>query len=417
MPLAERMRPKSLDEYIGQEHLVGAEGPVRRMVESGHLQSIIFWGPPGVGKTTLAELIAVALKRKFFSLSAISSGVKDIREIIDCAGALFPPLLFIDEIHRFNKSQQDALLGAVERGKIVLIGATTENPSFEVNSALLSRCQVYALESHGKAELEKILERALTQDFFLKRKAIEVKETDALFLLSGGDARKMLNLLELAVLHQTNQEPIIIDNALIKAVAKTKTGLYDKKGEMHYDVISAFIKSIRGSDPNAAVFYLAVMLDGGEDPQFIARRLLILASEDIGLADSNALLVANATFQAISVIGMPEARIVLSHCVIYLATAPKSNSAYVAINEALSFVKQTEQINIPLHLRNAPTQLMKEMGYGKDYKYAHDFEENFVQQEFLPTKLSGHKFYDPGENQNEKEIADRMKKRWGEKYE
>jgi putative ATPase len=417
MPLAERMRPKSLDEYIGQEHLVGAEGPVRRMVESGHLQSIIFWGPPGVGKTTLAELIAVALKRKFFALSAISSGVKDIREIIDSAGALFPPLLFIDEIHRFNKSQQDALLGAVERGKIVLIGATTENPSFEVNSALLSRCQVYALESHGKAELEKILERALTQDYFLKRKAIEVKETDALLLLSGGDARKMLNLLELAVLHQANQEPIIIDNALIKLVAKTKTGLYDKKGEMHYDVISAFIKSIRGSDPNAAVFYLAVMLDGGEDPQFIARRLLILASEDIGLADSNALVLAQAAFQAVSVIGMPEARIILSHCVIYLALAPKSNSAYVAINEALSFVKQTEQINIPLHLRNAPTRLMKEMGYGKDYKYVHDFEGNFTPQEYLPAKLSGTKFYHPGANENEQGLAQEMQKRWGKKYE
>lgn len=415
IPLAERMRPHSLQDYIGQAHLVGPDGVISNFIRSGNIPSLIIWGPPGVGKTTLAGLIAKELKRPFHVLSAISSGVKDIRDVIAGAGGLFPPILFIDEIHRFSKSQQDALLGAVEKGKITLIGATTENPSFEVISALLSRCQIYQLENHGADELLAMVKRAMEQDPMLKTKKIEIKEVEALLLLSGGDARRLLNLFEMSVLQHGGNE-IILTNDLVKKVAKNQTARYDKDGEQHYDIVSAFIKSLRGSDPNAALYYLARMIHAGEDPLFIARRMLIMASEDIGLADNQALLLANACFQSVNVIGYPEARIILSQTAVYLATAPKSNSTYVAINEALECVKNTGDLDVPLHLRNAPTRLMKEMGYGKDYKYSHDFPGHFVEQELMPHALSGKQFYQSAENPNELIIADRLRSWWKEKY-
>ena len=414
-PLAERMRPHSLDDYIGQSHLVGDDGIITRFLGSGNIPSIIFWGPPGVGKTTLAELIARALKRPFHVLSAVSAGVKDVREVINSSGGLFPPLLFIDEIHRFSKSQQDALLGAVERGKITLIGATTENPSFEVISALLSRCQVYHLENHTGADLMQMLDRAMQQDIVLKSKEITIQDKEALLLLSGGDARRLLNLFEMAVLQDGGQK-VVLTNEAIKKVAKEQVARYDKNGEAHYDIVSAFIKSMRGSDPNAALYYLARMVRAGEDPLFIARRMLIFASEDVGLADTNALVVANACFQAVNVIGYPEARIILSEAAVYLATAPKSNSSYKAIGLALKRVSETGDLDVPLSLRNAPTSLMKEMGYGKDYKYAHDFPGNFIEQELMPGAVKGEQFYQPGDNEKERSIAERMKSWWKGKY-
>jgi len=414
-PLAERMRPHSLDDYIGQSHLVGEDGIITRFLASGNIPSIIFWGPPGVGKTTLAELIARALKRPFHVLSAVSAGVKDVREVINSSGGLFPPLLFIDEIHRFSKSQQDALLGAVERGKITLIGATTENPSFEVISALLSRCQVYHLENHTGDDLMQMLERAMEQDIVLKTKNITIQDKEALLLLSGGDARRLLNLFEMAVL-QDGGQTVNLTNESIKKVAKEQVARYDKNGEAHYDIVSAFIKSMRGSDPNAALYYLARMVRAGEDPLFIARRMLIFASEDVGLADTNALVVANACFQAVNVIGYPEARIILSEAAVYLATAPKSNSSYKAINQAIKRVSETGDLDVPLSLRNAPTSLMKEMGYGKDYKYAHDFPGNFIEQEFMPGAVKGEQYYSPGDNEKEHSIAARLKSWWKGKY-
>ncbi len=414
-PLAERMRPHSLDDYIGQSHLVGDDGIITRFLASGNIPSIIFWGPPGVGKTTLAELIARALKRPFHVLSAVSAGVKDVREVINSSGGLFPPLLFIDEIHRFSKSQQDALLGAVERGKITLIGATTENPSFEVISALLSRCQVYHLENHTGDDLMQMLDRAMQQDIVLKSKEITIQDKEALLLLSGGDARRLLNLFEMAVLQDGGQK-VVLTNEAIKKVAKEQVARYDKNGEAHYDIVSAFIKSMRGSDPNAALYYLARMVRAGEDPLFIARRMLIFASEDVGLADTNALVVANACFQAVNVIGYPEARIILSEAAVYLATAPKSNSSYKAIGLALKRVSETGDLDVPLSLRNAPTSLMKEMGYGKDYKYAHDFPGNFIEQELMPGAVKGEQFYQPGDNEKERSIAERMKSWWKGKY-
>lgn len=415
-PLAERMRPRNLSEYIGQKHLVGEEGVITRFLASDNVPSMILWGPPGVGKTTLAELIARQLKRPFHVLSAISSGVKEVREVINSGGGLFPPLLFIDEIHRFSKSQQDALLGAVERGKITLIGATTENPSFEVISALLSRCQVYHLENHSGDDLMEMLERAIREDIVLKTKSITIQDKEALLLLSGGDARRLLNLFEMTVLQAGSQE-VIVTNDLVKKVAKEQVARYDKNGEAHYDIISAFIKSMRGSDPNAALYYLARMVRAGEDPLFIARRMLIFASEDVGLADTNALVVANACFQAVNVIGYPEARIILSEAAVYLATAPKSNSTYKAIGAALKRVSETGDLDVPLSLRNAPTSLMQEMGYGKDYKYAHDFPGNFVELEFMPGAVKGNSFYKPGDNEKESEISERLKLWWKGKYE
>ena len=414
-PLAERMRPLRLEDYIGQVHLVGEEGIITRFLASENIPSMIFWGPPGVGKTTLAELIARSLKRPFHVLSAVSAGVKDVREVINSSGGLFPPLLFIDEIHRFSKSQQDALLGAVERGKITLIGATTENPSFEVISALLSRCQVYHLENHTGDDLMQMLERAMEKDVVLKTKEITIQDKEALLLLSGGDARRLLNLFEMAVLQDGGQK-VVLTNEAIKKVAKEQVARYDKNGEAHYDIISAFIKSMRGSDPNAALYYLARMVRAGEDPLFIARRMLIFASEDIGLADTNALVVANACFQAVNVIGYPEARIILSEAAVYLATAPKSNSTYKAIGAALKRVSETGDLDVPLSLRNAPTSLMKEMGYGKDYKYAHDFPGNFTEQEFMPSAVKGEQFYVPGDNEKERTIADLLISWWKGKY-
>ncbi|TNE82397.1 MAG: replication-associated recombination protein A [Bacteroidetes bacterium] len=414
-PLAERMRPRSLADYIGQKHLVGEEGIISRFVANGQIPSMILWGPPGVGKTTLAEIIASSLKRSFHVLSAISAGVKDVREVINSGGGLFPPVLFIDEIHRFSKSQQDALLGAVEKGKITLIGATTENPSFEVIPALLSRCQVYHLESHDADDLLLMLERASAEDEILKTKDIHLDEKEALLLLSGGDARRMLNLFEMVVLQEGGTE-VHVTNAMVKKVAKDQVARYDKEGEQHYDIVSAFIKSMRGSDPQAALYYMARMVHAGEDPLFIARRMLILASEDVGMADPQALVLANSCFQAVNVIGYPEARILLSQTAIYLATAPKSNASYKAINQAIARVQETGDMEVPLHLRNAPTKLMREMGYGKDYKYAHDFPDNFVEQEFMPAQLRGQKFYVPGENEKESAIAERMRKLWKDKY-
>lgn len=418
IPLAERLRPKSLDDYLGQQHLIGKNAVLRKAIESGNIPSMILWGPPGVGKTTLASIISQTLKRPFYTLSAINSGVKDVRDVIDKVkgGGMFNrgAILFIDEIHRFSKSQQDSLLGAVERGIITLIGATTENPSFEVIGALLSRCQVYVLQGLGKLELESLIQKALIEDEILKLKKIEVGESSALLRLSGGDARKLLNVLELVV-SQLNEGDSITDEKVLNIVQQNPAR-YDKSGEMHYDIVSAFIKSMRGSDPNAAVYYLARMIEGGEDPKFIARRMLILASEDIGLANPNALLIADAAFRAIQNIGWPEGRIILSQCAIYLATSPKSNSAYTAIDAAQEVVKQTGNLSIPLHLRNAPTKLMKELGYGNEYQYAHSFTGNFVNQEFLPQELSGNTFYQPGNNPKEKQTEEYLKKLWGDKY-
>ena len=421
-PLAERLRPQSLDDYIGQSHLVGDNGVFRKFIATGSVPSFILWGPPGVGKTTLAQIVAKTLDRPFYTLSAVTSGVKDVREVIDKAKKqhLFnarPAFLFIDEIHRFNKSQQDSLLGAVEQGVITLIGATTENPSFEVISPLLSRCQVYVLKPMEDADLDTLLQRALTTDEELRKRNIEVKEKEALFRFSGGDARKLLNILDIVV--GATDGDIVIDDERVTECLQQNIALYDKSGEQHYDVISAFIKSVRGSDPNAAIYYLARMLAGGEEPRFIARRLVILASEDIGLANPNALLLANACFDTVHKIGMPEARITLAETTIYLATSQKSNSAYMAINKALQMVEHdTTNRPVPLHLRNAPTKLMNKLGYGADYKYAHDFKGNFVQQEFLPESLSGTRFYTPNEqNAQEAKIAERMRALWGEKYE
>lgn len=416
IPLAERLRPKTLDEYIGQEHLVGKNGVFSKFIESGNVPSFILWGPPGVGKTTLARIVANSLGRKFFSLSAINAGVKDVREILEKAkGERFfntpSSFLFIDEIHRFNKSQQDSLLGAVEQGVITLIGATTENPSFEVISPLLSRCQVYVLKPLENKDLQILLDRAVSQDIILKERGVTVEETEALFTFSGGDARKLLNILDIVGNSTTGH--ITISDKIVTDALQQNIALYDKNGEMHYDVISAFIKSVRGSDPDAAIYYLARMLAGGEDPKFIARRLVILAAEDIGLANPNGLLLANACFETIHKIGMPEGRIPLAETTIYLATSPKSNAAYMAIDAAMSLVsKDTTNRPVPLHLRNSPTKLMKEIGYGKDYKYAHSFEGNFVEQQFLPEGLEGTRFYEPGNNAKEREIAQRMDKLW-----
>src|SRR6185437_3434561 len=418
-PLAERMRPHTLNEYMGQKHLVGEGSILRKLIASGTLPSIILWGPPGVGKTTLAQIIANELQREFFQLSAISAGVKEVREIIDKVQhkGLFTvtPILFIDEIHRFSQSQQDALLGAVERGDITLIGATTENPSFEVISALLSRSQVYVLKLLEKDELLEMLGRAMKEDVVLKGKKIELQETQALLKLSGGDARKLLNLFEAVVMSSSDEKTVVTDEAVIK-VAQQVIPLYDKKGEYHYDIISAFIKSIRGSDPNAAVYWLARMLNGGEDILFIARRMIILASEDIGNANPNALVIATSCFQAVNSIGMPEARIILSQAAVYLACSPKSNASYVAISDAMSKAEETAQLPVPLHLRNAPTKLMKELNYGKDYMYAHSFEGNFVQQNFLPDDIKGTVFYEPGKNAKEEEFRKYLKKLWESFY-
>ena len=419
-PLAERMRPVTLDGYIGQQHLVGEGAVLRRMIESGKISSFILWGPPGVGKTTLAQIIAHTLETPFYTLSAVTSGVKDVREVIDRAkgGRFFDsksPILFIDEIHRFSKSQQDSLLGAVEQGTVTLIGATTENPSFEVIRPLLSRCAVYVLKSLGKEDLLKLLDRAIHEDVELSKKQITVEQTDALLRFSGGDARKLLNILELVTDTGRDDLPVVITDALVTERLQQNPLAYDKGGEMHYDIISAFIKSIRGSDPDAAVYWLARMIEGGEEPEFIARRLVILASEDIGLANPNALLLANAAFDTVHKIGWPEARIPLAEAAIYLATSPKSNSAYMAIGEALSFVKQTGNQPVPLHLRNAPTELMEQLGYAKGYKYAHDYEGHFVEQQFLPDGVN-HRFWHAQPNAAEQKLAERMKQLWGERF-
>lgn len=416
IPLAERVRPQTMDDFIGQEHLLGEGKPVKKLAEGGIARSLIFWGPPGVGKTTLAQLLSQGWALPFYSLSAISSGVKDLREVIEKAKEQGGAVLFIDEIHRFNKSQQDSLLGAVEKGVITLIGATTENPSFEVISALLSRCQVYVLKQFEEVHLEEILNRAVQKDDYLRSLVLDIKETDALFRFSGGDGRKLLNLFDLVIQTCLVNNKAIITNEAVEMVLQQKLALYDKSGEQHYDIISAFIKSIRGSDPNAAVYWLARMLSGGEDIRFIARRMVILASEDIGNANPNALLMATQCFQAIEMIGMPEARIILSQTVIFLASSPKSNSAYSAINAALELVEKTGDQPVPLHLRNAPTKLMKNMDYGKDYKYAHSYEQNFVSQEFLPDTLSGTVIYVPAKNQREEELRKYLKQRWGIKY-
>ncbi|PQA58365.1 replication-associated recombination protein A [Siphonobacter curvatus] len=420
-PLAERMRPRTLDEYIGQQHLLGPKAVLRQAIDAQRIPSMILWGPPGVGKTTLATLISQSLKVPFFSLSAINSGVKDIRETIESASkqrffSSASPILFIDEIHRFSKSQQDSLLGAVERGIVTLIGATTENPSFEVIPALLSRCQVYVLKSIEKEDLIQMIDRALAQDEYLKDRDIRVEEYEAMLQLSGGDGRKLYNILELITNYQRAGEPLVITNELVFEKVQQNIALYDKGGEAHYDIASAFIKSIRGSDPNAAIYYLARMLDGGEDIEFIARRILISAAEDVGLANPNALLLAESCFQAVKVLGMPEARIPLAEATIYLATSPKSNSAYAAINQALELVQKTGAQPIPLHLRNAPTKLMKELNYGKNYQYAHQFKNNFVEQEFLPESLTGTKLFDPQENGAEEKIRERLRALWQEKY-
>lgn len=420
-PLAEQLRPKNLDEVLGQEHLTGKNGTIRKMLENDTLNSLIFWGPPGTGKTTLAEIISEKSGRKFFKLSAVSSGVKDVREVIEEAKKqnLFSgksPILFIDEIHRFNKSQQDSLLHAVEKGWIVLIGATTENPSFEVVSALLSRSQVYVLKSLSFEKLEELAEIALTKFNENEKTDFKLKDKQAFIQYSGGDARKLINSLELVLNQFKNSKKKEISNEDVMSVLQETMALYDKNGEQHYDIVSAFIKSMRGSDPNAAVYWLARMLDGGEDIKFIARRMLILAAEDIGLANPNALVIANNCFQAINVIGNPEARIILSETAVYLAVSPKSNSTYMAINEAMVFVKKTGNLPVPLHLRNAPTKLMKEMDYGKDYQYAHSHEGNFVESEFLPNEISGTKFYEPGNNATEKKIREELEKKWKGKY-
>ncbi|TCI92537.1 replication-associated recombination protein A [Tenacibaculum sp. M341] len=418
-PLAERIRPKSLSDYISQQHLVGENGILTNHIKQGIIPSLILWGPPGIGKTTLANIIANESKRPFYTLSAISSGVKDVREVIEKAkksNGLFTqknPILFIDEIHRFSKSQQDSLLGAVERGWVTLIGATTENPSFEVIPALLSRCQVYILNAFDKNDMIALLNRAINEDEILSNKEINLKETDALLQVCGGDARKLLNIFELLV---GAEETIEITNDLVLQKIQKNTARYDKTGEQHYDIVSAFIKSIRGSDPNAAVYWLARMIEGGEDVKFIARRLLISASEDIGNANPTALILANNTFQAVSVIGYPESRIILSQCAVYLANSPKSNASYLAIGNAQSLVKNTGDLSVPLHLRNAPTKLMKDLNYGAEYKYSHDYANNFVEQEFLPEEISGTKLYEPGNNNRENAFRDVMKNRWKNKY-
>ncbi len=419
-PLAERLRPKTLDDYLSQQHLIGESGALRQQIKQGMIPSMIFWGPPGVGKTTLANIIANESGRPFYTLSAISSGVKDVREVIEKAKkseGLFTtksPILFIDEIHRFSKSQQDSLLGAVEKGWVTLIGATTENPSFEVISALLSRCQVYILKPFSKEDLIALLKRAMKEDKVISAKKVKLKETEALLRLSGGDARKLLNIFELVVTSEGQDAEIT--NDLVLSKVQQNTVLYDKAGEQHYDIISAFIKSIRGSDPNAAVYWLARMIEGGEDVKFIARRLLILASEDIGNANPTALVIANNCFQAVNTIGYPEARIILSQCVTYLATSPKSNASYMAINEAQSLVKKTGNLSVPLAIRNAPTKLMKDIGYGKDYKYAHNHEGNFVEAEFMPDEIRNTTLYKPGNNQRENAQREFLRKRWKKKY-
>ncbi len=419
-PLAERMRPKNLDDYVGQKHLVGKGAVLRKAIESGSLPSMLFWGPPGVGKTTLAYIISQTLDRPFFLLSAINSGVKDVREVIEKASVLKEqgetlPVLFIDEIHRFSKSQQDSLLGAVERGIVTLIGATTENPSFEVISALLSRCQVYILQPLDESDLLSLLEKAKKEDEVLSKKNIIIQETEALLRLSGGDARKLLNIFELLV-NAFDSKKIVITNDAVLEHVQQNMALYDKAGEQHYDIISAFIKSMRGSDPNGAVYWLARMIVSGEDPSFIARRMLILASEDIGNANPNALLLAQSCFEAVNVIGMPESQLILSQTVIYLATSPKSNSATTAIGAAIALVRETGDLPVPLHLRNAPTKLMKNIGYGKDYKYAHSYEGNFTDLDFLPEAVKGTKLYTPGNNARELEAKEKLKKLWGERY-
>ncbi|MCX6199929.1 MAG: replication-associated recombination protein A [Bacteroidetes bacterium] len=414
-PLPERLRPKTIAEFVGQQHLIGEGKVLRKIIEGGNVPSMIFWGPPGVGKTSLARFIAEQIHLPFFQLSAIDSGVKEVRAVIQEATEKGKAVLFIDEIHRFNKAQQDALLGAVEKGIIILFGATTENPSFEVISALLSRCQVYVLKSLEREDLEKLLQHALKNDEQLSQKNIELKETEALLKYSGGDARKLLNVLELVV-SSVNREPLTVNNELVENTIQQKMAVYDKSGEQHYDIISAFIKSIRGSDPNAALYYLARMIKGGEDPKFIARRLLILSSEDIGNANPNALLLATSCFQAVTMIGYPECSLILSQTTIYLATSAKSNAATTAIGAAMNAVNQTGDLPVPLHIRNAPTKLMKDLNYGKDYKYAHSYEGNFADLEFMPDKIIGTRFFDPGNNAREIEIRNSLKKWWKEKY-
>ncbi len=414
IPLAERIRPQTLDDVVGQQHLIGKGSVLRKSVENKSLGSVIFWGPPGTGKTTLANIIAQELSMSFFALSAVNAGVKEVREVIEKAKHEYQSILFIDEIHRFNKSQQDALLHAVEKGIITLIGATTENPSFEVNSALLSRCQVYVLKSLEEKDLIALLHKAIKEDEVLKKKKINLKETGALINISGGDARKLLNLLELVC--NTSRDKVEVTDALVMEIAQKKVALYDKSGEQHYDIISAFIKSMRGSDPNGAVYWLARMIEGGEDVKFIARRMVILASEDIGNANPNALLLANATFDAVNKIGHPESRIILSQCAVYLATSPKSNASYVAINDALALVNRTGDLPVPLHIRNAPTKLMKNLDYGKGYQYSHSYDNNFSEQEYLPDAIAGTKFYDPGNNPRENELRNYLKKLWKDKY-
>ena len=421
-PLPERMRPQDLDGYVGQRHLIGQGCILRNMIETGNLSSFILWGPPGVGKTTLSRIVAKSLNREFYTISAVSAGVKDVRDVIDrsrsntlWSGGV-APILFIDEIHRFSKSQQDALLGAVEDGTVILIGATTETPSFEVITPLLSRCQVFVLKSLEKDDLNELLNRALREDEILSKSNIRVDETDALFRHSGGDARKLLNILEIVTGAQAGAKEIVIDNKTVTSCLQENIAIYDKGGEMHYDIISAFIKSVRGSDPNAAVYYLARMLEGGEDPLFIARRLCILAAEDVGLANPNALLLANSTFQIVHTIGMPEARIPLSECTIYLASSPKSNSAYKAINEALAVAKETQLASVPLYLRNAPTKLMADLGYADGYKYAHDYPGHFTDLEFMPKELVGQKFYEPADNRQEETLRSRLENLWPKYY-
>lgn len=419
-PLAERIRPKNLEDYISQQHLVGKNGALTQHIKRGVIPSLILWGPPGIGKTTLANIIAQESKRPFYTLSAISSGVKDVRDVIAKAkqsGGLFTsknPILFIDEIHRFSKSQQDSLLGAVEKGWVTLIGATTENPSFEVIPALLSRCQVYILNSFNKTDLEALLQRAMEKDSIISTKKIDLKETEALLRISGGDARKLLNIFELVI--NSEDDPITITNDLVLSKVQNNTVLYDKTGEQHYDIVSAFIKSIRGSDPNGAVYWLARMIEGGEDAKFIARRLLISASEDIGNANPTALILANNTFQAVTTIGFPESRIILSQCAVYLASSPKSNASYEAIGTAQKIVRETGDLSVPLHLRNAPTKLMKELDYGKEYKYSHNYENNFISQEFLPEQIKNTKLYEPGNNTRENSFRTFLKNLWKGKY-